>query len=292
MPELDGIDIPHAGVYTLFTTNGHLDEFVRFVTPDTVVLAEETVPRGPARTPVEKALRWLQEQNHERLERVYDILSRETTEAGEPIRVARIPMPVLVLEVFEPGDGTYDYYAAYDRWEDGSTLPGVMLAVWPASYVNYVPTNDLVLVSKFWKPGRPLEMQAEGRGGARRPGRAVPRPRDRAGVLGERQPGRRRDELHHPAAAGEREVRPEVRLGEGPGRGGGRHPVRRADRRGGTGHRPPARRRVYLKRLSASGDRVRVEVVGASRLDGRIGWVDEDDIESAGEKCPAVYSLN
>ena len=29
-----------------------------------------------------------------------------------------------------------------------------MLAVWPASYVNYVPTNDLVIVSRFWKPGR------------------------------------------------------------------------------------------------------------------------------------------
>jgi hypothetical protein len=25
---------------------------------------------------------------------------------------------------------------------------------------------------------------------------------------------------------------------------------------------------------------------------GRIGWIDEDDIESAGERCPAVYSLN
>jgi hypothetical protein len=37
---------------------------------------------------------------------------------------------------------------------------------------------------------------------------------------------------------------------------------------------------------------VRVEVVGASRLDGHVGWVDADDIESAGEKCPAVYSLN
>jgi hypothetical protein len=27
-------------------------------------------------------------------------------------------------------------------------------------------------------------------------------------------------------------------------------------------------------------------------LNGRIGWVDEDDIESAGEKRPLVYSPN
>jgi hypothetical protein len=32
--------------------------------------------------------------------------------------------------------------------------------------------------------------------------------------------------------------------------------------------------------------------VGASRLDGRTGWVDADDIESTGEKCLDVYSLN
>lgn len=28
---------------------------------------------------------------------------------------------------------------------------------WASSYVNYVPTNELVLVSKFWKPGRSRE---------------------------------------------------------------------------------------------------------------------------------------
>ena len=26
VPSFDGVDIPHAGVYTLFTTNGHIDE--------------------------------------------------------------------------------------------------------------------------------------------------------------------------------------------------------------------------------------------------------------------------
>ncbi len=43
---------------------------------------------------------------------------------------------------------------------------------------------------------------------------------------------------------------------------------------------------VYLERLSSSRGRVSV------RAFGKTGWVDEDDIESAGERCPAVYSLN
>ena len=162
VPSFNGIDIPHTGVYTLFTTNGHPDEVVRFVAPAKVVLAQEVLPDTPAETPVEQLLHWLREQNHQRLERVYDIISAETTESGEPIEVVRIPMPELTLDVFQPGDGQYDYFSAYDRWEDGSTLPEVMLAVWPASYLNYAPTNDLVLVPRFWKPGRPRDEQAEG----------------------------------------------------------------------------------------------------------------------------------
>lgn len=101
-------------------------------------------------------IHWLKEQNHARLERVYDIISQETTESGEPIRVVRIPMPELTLEVFQPGDGTYDYFARYDDWEDGSTLPELMLAVWPASYVNYVPTNKV-----GWVEGDDIESAGE-----------------------------------------------------------------------------------------------------------------------------------
>jgi agmatine deiminase len=134
IPKLNGIDIPHAGVYTMFGVNGHADEFLRFVSPKTVVLARETVSNAPARTPAERLLRWFQEQNHERLEQVYDIISRETTESGEPIRVVRIPTPVPTLDALKAGDGTYDYFAGYDRWEDGSTLPEIMLGVWDELY--------------------------------------------------------------------------------------------------------------------------------------------------------------
>ena len=163
VPTLDGVDIPHSGVYTVFTTNGHVDDFVRFVSADKVVLAEEPLPTSRARTPVERLVRWFQEQNHERLERAHDILSVQTTESGEPIQIVRIPTPEITLDVFRAGDGTYDYWSSYDRWEDGSTLPEFMLGVWASSYVNYVPTNDLVLVSKFWKPGRSRESRRRDR---------------------------------------------------------------------------------------------------------------------------------
>jgi len=295
VPRLDGIDVPHAGVYTLFTTNGHADEFVRFVAPEKVVLAHEMVPRTPARTPLQRLRRWFQEQNHERLERAFRILSRETTESGEPLEVVRIPMPELTFEVFAPGDGQYDYFAAYDRWEDGSTLPEVMLGVWPASYVNYVPTNDLVLVPQFWKPGRSLE--------------SWKRDREARQVLKDLFPGRETAPVHpenvvrggggmncitqqEPASAtftrecGWAKVQLDAGVATLYSDPAGHHALGAVPRLGRSGDD------VYLRRLSSLGKRVRVEVVEATGLAGRTGWIDEDDLESAGEKCPTVYSPN
>ena len=295
VPSLNGIDIPHSGVYTLFTTNGHPDEVVRFVAPAKVVLAQETLPSSPAATPVEELLQWLREQNYQRLGRVYDIISAATTESGEPIEVVRIPMPELTLDVFQPGDGQHDYFSAYDRWEDGSTLPEVMLAVWPASYVNYAPTNDLVLVPSFWKPGRPLASWRKDRA-ARRilkalfPGRElvpvhienVVRGGGGMNCITQQQPAsakfaRRCGWARVPVDV---QVAPfyahaigDVRLGTVP----------RLARSGGD---------IYLERSFSSEGRVRVRVVGDCELDGEVGWVDKDDVESAGEKCPTVYWPN
>jgi Porphyromonas-type peptidyl-arginine deiminase len=240
-------------------------------------------------------LRWLQEQNDARLERVYDIISRETTESGEPIQVVRIPMPELTFDVLRPGDGLYDYFAAYDRWEDGSTLPEVMLAVWPTSYVNYVPTNDLILVSRFWKPGRALTIKR--------------RDEEARDVLKALFPGRQIVQVYsenvnrggggmncitqqQPASAkfarmcGWAKVQVDTQIATLYAEPFGRSAlgtVPRLTRSGGD---------IYLERLSSSEKRVQVRVVGATRLHGEVGWVDEEAIESAGEKCPAVYSRN
>ncbi|HKQ73871.1 MAG TPA: agmatine deiminase family protein [Blastocatellia bacterium] len=295
VPKLNGIDIPHAGVYTMFGVNGHADEFLRFVSPNTVVLAQETPPNSPATTPVEKLQHWFQERNHELLERVYDIISEETTESGEPIRVVRIPTPVPIFDALKAGDGTYDYFANYDRWEDGSTLPEIMLGVWNASYVNYVPTNDLVIVSKFWKPGLPLEIRK--------------RDNEARAILEAAFPGRKIAQVYaenvnrggggmncitqqQPASAkfaqkcGWAKVQVAAQsaaLYTAPIGGAALGSVPRLTTSGED---------VYLKRLSSWGKRALVLVTGEFHLNGRIGWIDEDDIESAGEKCSLIYSPN
>jgi agmatine deiminase len=296
VPELDGIPIPHPGVYTVFTTNGHTDEVVRFVAPEKVVLAWEAGPTAPARTPAERLQRWMQEENQQRLARVYDILSKSTTESGKPIEIIRIPTPVLVFDVFQPGDGTYDYFAAYDRWEDGTTLTGVMMGVWASSYVNYVPTNDVVLVSKFWKPGRPAEMKL--------------RDAEALAVLRKAFPGREVVQIYaenvnrggggmncitqqQPASARFARLCGWAKVQVGAGAATlyagptGTASIGSVTRlfRGGP---------IYLRRLpaGATDDRVPVRIVGPSPLAGEIGWIAADLIESAGEMCPTVYSRN
>jgi len=51
-------------------------------------------------------------------------------------------------------------------------------------------------------------------------------------------------------------------------------------------------RDVYLERRGERDGRVEVKVVGLLGLAGRVGWIDAEDIESAGERCPDVYRLN
>ncbi len=295
VPRFDGVEIPHAGVYTMFTTNGHPDEYLRFVSPTKVVLAQASPRRDDGRSRADELIGWLEEQNHQRLERVYDILSRERTETGEPIEIVRIPTPELTLDVIRPGDGTYDYFIGYDRWEDGSATPEVMLTVWPTSYVNYVPTNDLVILSKFWKPGRAFEIKRKDEEAkeilARLfPGREIVQvysenvSRGGGGMncITQQQPA----SAKFAARCGWAKVKVDVQLATlyaGPFGGAEVGSVPRLSRLG---------RDVYLERLSTSHARVEVRVVRGSGFDDEVAWVDEDDIESAGEKCPTVYTRN
>ncbi len=197
--------------------------------------------------------------------------------------------------MFLPGDGTYDYYAGYDRWEDGSTLPEAMLAVWPASYVNYVPTNDLVLVPKFWRPGRPLE--------------SLLKDTAARAILKHAFPGREVVQVHseninrgggamncitQQQPASEKFVRrcgwSKVKVDAGVAT-----LYARATGQAALGTVPrllPWGGDVTLERLSSFGDWVRVRVAGPFHRDGDVGWVNEDAIESAGEKCPNAYSPN
>ena len=166
--EYEGKPIKHAGVYTLYTTNGHGDEFVKFVTEDTVVVTQVHKPSathpGDSKAPVLEQLReYIEQQNYERMERAAQILSKATTAEGAPIRVIRVPAAPLLFTVMQPGDSTYDYFASYKAWvrpdTDAITPGDNMFAVLPTSYINYLATGDVVLVARYWREGRPAAIK-------------------------------------------------------------------------------------------------------------------------------------
>jgi len=99
----------------------HIDEFARFASPNTVLLAEVSK---------EESLRdSMHKISFDRLEANYQILKAATDQDGNPFNIIRVPTPERMVR---PGEG-----------------------VIVTSYLNILITNGLVLTACYWKPGRP-----------------------------------------------------------------------------------------------------------------------------------------
>lgn len=131
--------------YTVFTTNGHIDEFARFIDPHTIALGY--VPKEDLHSPIAR-------ENYRRMERNYRILQTATDQDGNPFRVVRMPLPRTLLHTLEPGDTTYDSLQAL-TYTNGSTFPDkqpIQVAA-AGSYLNFVITPQVVLGQRFYQPG-------------------------------------------------------------------------------------------------------------------------------------------
>jgi agmatine deiminase len=137
--------------YTVVTTNGHIDEFARFVNDSTILFAE--VPETERQTAIGK-------ENHRRMEENLEILRNATDQDNEPFTIIRMPLPELVTQEIKPGDGTYDYISTL-TYEDGSTFPAgkPVTAIAAASYLNFLITNKVVIGQKYWREGLGKEIK-------------------------------------------------------------------------------------------------------------------------------------
>ena len=154
-------------VYRSHSANGHIDEMCRFVSEDTVVLAEVAAEDAKARHSA-RVTRW-------RLEAAREVLERSTTADGRPLRIVRIPTPEPIHFVAGPGDVIHETWqearavlaergggdgcgAAGDglRLRDGTRFPSGDILMQPAlSYCNFLICNGVVLGQKYWKEGLP-----------------------------------------------------------------------------------------------------------------------------------------
>lgn len=131
--------------YTVVTTNGHIDEFARFVNDNTILLAE--VPEEDLHDPVAR-------ENRRRMEENYEILKKATDQNGKPFQIIRMPLPRLIVEKMEPGDSVYDFISTLE-YQDGSVFPKgeAVNVIAAASYLNFFITDRVVIGQKYGRAG-------------------------------------------------------------------------------------------------------------------------------------------
>ncbi|MCW5662113.1 MAG: agmatine deiminase family protein [Burkholderiaceae bacterium] len=144
------------GRYVGWGTGGHTDQFVRFADPGTVLLAW-VGPAQAAAHPVARLTR-------KRMQRNLEILQRATDLDGRPFRIVKVPMPhTLQRPVVLSADADTLYS---EQWRAEDLLPtenrhngDTVIQVAPASYLNYVAANGVVLVPDYAGHGTPASTQ-------------------------------------------------------------------------------------------------------------------------------------
>ncbi len=139
-------------LFTLFTTGGHIDEYARFASPGTILLAEVTEK--------EAAKSGIARETKKRMEVNFEILKNATDQDGNKFTIIRVPVPE---EVIEPADGKDEIFKMLRglKFDDGSVIGenDRINTVLAASYLNYVIANKVVLIPSYWKKGRPEEIR-------------------------------------------------------------------------------------------------------------------------------------
>ena len=144
------------GRHVAWGTGGHTDEFVRFADPRTVLLAWPDEAEA-ARHPVARL-------NLARMRRNFEILSRATDAAGQPLRVLKLPLPrtverrVFLSASADPGwseQWSAAWFPAHERRREGDPVMQVAIS----STLNFVVANGLVLVPGYLEHGTPRATQ-------------------------------------------------------------------------------------------------------------------------------------
>lgn len=134
----------------------HSDEFVRFSNPRTILLAwvEEA----------EKDLNPINKMNYERLRESYEILSKATDQDGKPFTIVKVPLPDLNAKKITAtanfsASSPYDLPASLFYLSEAPAVSDSLLRVPASSYLNYLVTNGLVLVSSYIAEGSSREKE-------------------------------------------------------------------------------------------------------------------------------------
>ena len=132
--------------------NGHVDEFCRFINPNTIFLAFPDSVEA-MKNPIEKL-------NYERMLANFKTLTNSTDQDGKPFTIIKVPTADInpVIYILDSAASNLklkrfskNVLKKYNQFKEGDTTYFV-----PAcSYLNFLVTNNLILIPKYWKAGLP-----------------------------------------------------------------------------------------------------------------------------------------
>ncbi|MCR8922623.1 agmatine deiminase family protein [Dasania sp. GY-MA-18] len=144
--------LPGTKAYT-FGTGGHIDEYARFVGPNTIALAEitnEQVANDPT---------GIAALSQQRLEANYQVLQNATDQDGNPFTIVRMPHTDMSYEMTNRGDTMNSWLSEFLFDDTLDPLPNSVYIAAASSYMNFVIANGVVIVPQYYQPGDDLGVQ-------------------------------------------------------------------------------------------------------------------------------------
>jgi agmatine deiminase len=133
-------------LYTM-GTNGHIDEFARFVDAHTILLAD--VSESDAKdNPIAAKTR-------QRMDDAFGVLRNATDQDGGRFRIIRVPAAPQLINKVGPGDYMFDSLLSEYVYKDGSVVDKSrpINVISATSYLNFLVTNGIVLAPKYHEAG-------------------------------------------------------------------------------------------------------------------------------------------
>lgn len=147
--------LPGGELFSTWTTGGHIDEYARFVNENTILLLEVTEEEAERGDDIAKITRANMEEN-------YAILQKATDQDGKPFdfNIIRVPSVDPIYEELNKDDPIFNDLRQLE-YQDGTVIneDDKITIMLPASYLNFLITNGVVLIPSYWKEGRPETMR-------------------------------------------------------------------------------------------------------------------------------------
>lgn len=139
--------LPGGELFSTWTTGGHIDEYARFVKEDTILLLRVT-KRETIRDPVARV-------TYRNMRRNHNILKDATDQDGNNFNIIRVPSAEPIYQDMDKTDPMFHELRQL-TYEDGTVIgeDDTITIMLPASYLNFVITNGVVLIPAYWKEGR------------------------------------------------------------------------------------------------------------------------------------------